>query len=281
MSDWLPNVFEYTDYRSFLRDYYRAAKKNKRKFSYRYLARRAGFSSPNFLKLVIDGKRNLGHDSVERIGDALSLKAEEHQFFANLVAFNQAKTAQDKNRSFARLAANRRFRKARQLDGALFDYLSHWYYPAIRELAGRSDFVEDPEWIAARLVPSVKPFQAAAALEALFRLGLLERDEDNRITRGDPTVTTGHELQSLAVGNYHRQMLKRASESIEEIPPDRRDLSAMTVCINSERVAEAKRRLREFREELMDFCDSDPNPEIVYQINIQVFPMSTRREDEQ
>jgi hypothetical protein len=41
-----------------------ASKKAKPQYSFRYFARRAGLSSSNFLKLVMDGKRNLGPTTI-------------------------------------------------------------------------------------------------------------------------------------------------------------------------------------------------------------------------
>lgn len=64
MSDWTPDIYEYLEYRIFLADAYQAGKENVSAFSYRYLARKAGFSSPNFIKLVMDGERNLSMESV-------------------------------------------------------------------------------------------------------------------------------------------------------------------------------------------------------------------------
>jgi uncharacterized protein (TIGR02147 family) len=273
MAQWRPSIYEFVDFRAYLKAYYEAAKANLRQFSYRYFSRRAGFASPNFLKLVIDGQRNLGRDSVDQVAEALQLDADETTFFANLVAFNQADTDAERNRYFERLAASRRFRAAQHLDGDLFEYLSHWYYPAIREMAARADFRDDPAWIASQLQPPVKPSQASAALDTLLRLGLLERSE-GRIVRGEATLTSGHEVRALGVANYHRQMLERAAESIELIASEERDLSAMTVCIGAPLVPELKRRLREFRETLMDLCDREAEPDLVYQLNIQLFPLT-------
>jgi hypothetical protein len=70
----------------------------------------------------------------------LPLRPPEAEFFGDLVSLNQAETLAEKNRAFERVAANRRFRAARRLDGPLFEYLTHWYYPVVRELAGRADF---------------------------------------------------------------------------------------------------------------------------------------------
>jgi uncharacterized protein (TIGR02147 family) len=144
-------------------------------------------------------------------------------------------------------------------------------------MVARSDFREDPVWIASELVPSIKPAEASTALGVLIELGLVERDSAGRLSRGEQTITSGHEVRALGVTNYHRQMLERAADSIEAIPSEDRDLSAMTVCVAQRTVPELKRRLQDFREQFMAFCDNDPDPEVVYQINIQLFPMSKYR----
>ncbi len=273
-TDWKPDIFGYLDYREFLADYYEAAKANNRAFSYRYFSRRAGYSSPNFLKLVIMGERSLGAESVERFARALKLDGDETRFFRDLVAFNQAKTSEDKSAAFERVGASQRFRSARRLDSAYFTYLSRWYYPAIREMAARKDFRADPEWIAAQLLPPIRPSEAREALDVLFELGLLVRAPDGSLRRGEASLTTGHEVRSLAIGNYHRQMLTRAGESIELVAREQRDLSALTVCIAADTAAELKDRIHEFRERLLDRCDRDLEPNVVYQLNIQLFPLT-------
>lgn len=268
------SVFEYTDYRKYLADFYVAEKARRPSFSYRSFARRAGFSSPNFLKLVIDGRRNLGTQSVPAFAKALGLAPEESAFFSDLVEFAQAKTVEDKNRCFERIAASRRFRSARRIDGALFEYLSSWWMPAIREMAGRSDFTDDAAWIASELRPRIRPAEAKRALRTLETLGLLVRDPSGRLVRGEPTITTGHEVHSVAVVNYHRQMLERAAEAIETQPASRREFAAVTVCIRSETVADLKARVQRFCEEVLERCDRDQEPDMVYQVNVQLFALA-------
>jgi uncharacterized protein (TIGR02147 family) len=274
MASWIPDIFEYLDYRKFLTDYYEAAKENIPGFSYRWFAKRAGYTSPNFLKLVMDGQRNLGAESVDRFADVLKFTQAQRTFFTDLVAFDQADTPEDKNAAFERLAASRRFRNARRIESAYFEYLSRWYYPAIREMVARTDFQEDAEWIARELLPPIPVAQVREALERLLELGLVCREEGGRLTRGDPSITTGHEVRSLAVGNYHRQMLQRAAESIELVPREQRDISALTVCVRAELVPDLKARIHAFREVLLEVCDRDTQPEVVYQINLQLFPLT-------
>ncbi len=271
------NPFEFLDYRAYLRAHYHAEKERRPAFSHRFFSRQAGLKSPNFLKLVMDGERNLGPETVPKFIKALGLVGEAAAFFADLVAFNQADTVAEKNRAFERISASRRFRMAKRIDGDLFRYLSYWYYPAIRELAARSDFQESPKWIASQLRPKVTPAEAGAALNLLLSLGLLVRDGGTgRIVRGEPTLTTDHQVRSLGARNFHRQMLERASDSIETVKAVHRDLAALTVCVSTETAAVVKDRIHKFREELTQICDADAGSSgaVVYQLNIQWFPLS-------
>ena len=275
------NIYDFLDYRAYLRAYYDAAKRVRPSFSFRLFSKLAGLRSPNFLKLVIDGERNLGPDSVERFAQALGLESAEAEFFADLVAFGQAPTLAAKNRAFERIAGSRRFRQARRIDGELFAYLSHWYNPAIRELAARDDFQEEPRWIAAQLLPRITPTEAAEAMKLLLSLGLLVRDDESgRVVRGDPTLTTEHEVRSLGAAAFHRQMLERAAQSMETVPRELRDLAALTVCVSPETVALVKQKIHQFRETLTELCDSDQRGSVVYQLNLQWFPLSRSSEDD-
>jgi uncharacterized protein (TIGR02147 family) len=269
------SVYDFLDHRAYLAAYYAAAKRTRPSFSFRLFSKLAGLRSPNFLKLVIDGERNLGADSVGRFAEALGLEGADAEFFSDLVAFGQAQTLADKNRAFERIAASRRFRAARRIDGELFAYLSHWYNPVIRELAARDDFQEEPRWIATQLRPRISATEAAEAMKLLLSLGLLVRDSTSgRIVRGEPTLTTEHEVRSLGAAAFHRQMLERAAQSIDTVPRELRDLAALTVCVSSETAALVKQRIHQFREALTELCDTDAQGSTVYQLNVQWFPLS-------
>jgi uncharacterized protein (TIGR02147 family) len=272
------SVFDFLDYRAYLRAYYDAAKKRAAGFSFRAFSERAGLRSPNFLKLVIDGDRNLGQESIAKFADALGLQGEERGFFADLVAFAQAEDSVEKNRVFERLAASRRFRTARRIDSMVHEYLSHWYHPVIRELVARADFRDEPRWIAEILRPTITPKQAAHSLELLLELGLVVRKQAGGYGLGEPTLTTEHVVSSLGAANFHKQMLERAASSIDTVPASLRDLAALTVCVTPTVAAEVKRRIHQFRESITELCDTQGTGEIVYQLGVQWFPLSATDE---
>jgi hypothetical protein len=82
-------VGEYTNYRKYLRDFYRRKKKENPSYSFRLFSRLAGFKASNMLKLVMDGQRNLTAASAGLFIKALGLQGHDAADFLNLVRRNQ------------------------------------------------------------------------------------------------------------------------------------------------------------------------------------------------
>jgi uncharacterized protein (TIGR02147 family) len=209
------DLYDYVDYRAYLRDYYAHAKQNRRGFSHRAFSRRVGLGSPNHLKRVMDGERNLTLEMASRFAEALGLSADGSDYFVQLVKLNQAKSSVARGRAFDELTTFKAFRKTRKLELAHAAYHSTWFIPAVRELAARRDFREDPKWIAARLLPPIKPQEARAALDTLLELGLLTRDARGKVVQAEPLISTGPEMHALHIARYHRMMMAKAAESID------------------------------------------------------------------
>lgn len=271
------DVFAYLDYRAYLRDYYNARKAAGRGFSYRSFSRRAGLKSPNYLKLVMDGERNLSADMAERFAQACGLKDDEVRYFVDLVNFGQAASLAERNQHYGRLTGFQRYRNAHKLDLAHAAYYSAWYMPAIRELVARADFRADPSWIAEQLIPPIAPTEAARALETLLELGLLVKDEGGVLRQADALLSTGPETRGLHIASYHRAMMQRAMESIDLVPAHQRDISSLTLCLGEAGLRAFKERVQRFRKELLELSALEPKPEQVVQINFQLFPLSRGR----
>ncbi len=269
-----PNIYTYLDYRTYLRDLYEARKQTKRGFSYRSFARTAGLSSENHLWQVINGRRKLSGATIIKFAKGFGLKKHETAYFEHLVHFNQAKTTEEKNHHYRKLASSKRYIEVRHLERDQFEYLSKWYYAVIRELVLLPDFCEEPAWIAARLAPVISEREAAEALELLFRLGLLGRDADGRVVQTERHVTSGEEVASLAATNFHKQMIDRAAAAVEGTRPEHRELSALTVAIPKAKIAQVKERIRQVRRELHEMMATDDGADVVYQLNLQFFNVS-------
>jgi uncharacterized protein (TIGR02147 family) len=222
----------------------------------------------------MDGARNLTAEMAARFAQACGLTAEETTYFVDLVSFNQAKSASERNQAYQRLTGFRRYRSHHKLELAHAAYHATWYLPAVRELAARHDFRDDPAWIAERMLPTITRAEAAQALATLLELGLLVRDAKGKVRQNEPLVSTGPETKGLHIHNYHRMMMQRGAEAMELVPAPERDISALTLCLGEGGLARLKQRLQSFRRELLELSALEEDPQQVVQLNFQLFPLS-------
>ena len=268
------SVFDYLDYRAFLRDYYVHTKQARPSFSFRAFSKRAKLSSPNHLKRVMEGDRNLTPSTAEGFAAACGLSGQSAEYFVRLVVFNQAKTAEEKNEAYSKLTGFREYHQAHRLDQAHAAYHSQWYVPAIRELVASPDFRNDPQWIAQQLLPPITVDEVSAALKTLLELGLLENDGRGGLRQADSVVATEPETRSVHIGNYHRMMMRQAAQSIDLVPAENRDISAVTLLLDEEGLKRIKQRIQRFRRELIELNLVEGLGRQVVQVNFQLFPLS-------
>lgn len=271
------NVFDYLDYRAYLSDLYQYRKSTEYGFSHRSFSRRAGLRSSNYLKLVMTGERNLTAEMAHQFAHACGLGEPEADYFCELVAYNQARSAAERGRCQERLARFRQYRKIHKLEAAQAAYHATWYLPAIRELAARRDFRADPKWIAHTLLPKITAEQAKKALATLVDLGLLEPDGNGGLRQCDALVTTGPGPLGHHIVDYHRAMLGCAAEALDTVPRDEREISSVTLCVSQATMLDIKQRIRELRRQILQLAELEGEPERVVQVNFQLFPLSERR----
>lgn len=271
----MPKIFDYLDYREFLKDYYAEKKAAMPSFSYQIFASRAGFGSKSFLPHVIDGKRDLSRDSIFKIGTALKLDAKSFSYFEDLVGFNQAKSPKQKSHFFARMAAHKQAIKARFIQQNQYEYIATWYHTTIRELVTFADFQGDFAKLAGMVYPPISARQARDSVNLLLNLGLI-RKEGEVYLQTNRALTTGDEVASMIVHRFHMENLKLASHALENVPGTERDITCMIVGLSREGFEAMKTRIQAFRKELAELVDKDRKAERVYNVNFQVFP-TTRR----
>jgi len=267
------NIFNYTDYRKFLKDFYEDEKKRSDKFSYRFFSKQCGYSSPNFLKLVIDGKRNLSIESIHKFSQFFKFNKDEKEYFLNLIHFNQASNTSDKETWAKNILQQSLFKRSHPLSREKFEYYAHWYYVAIRELYGISNIRLTPEIIATKLTPKVDISEVKKAIKVLIDLKLIKKI-NNYYKQTNEIITTGNEVSSVAVALHHKQMMELAFQSIETCDRSRRDISGVTVSIGEDRIKDLKILIQNFRKSILELSESDQKKEHVYQVSIQMFPLT-------
>ena len=68
--------------------------------------------------------------------------------------------------------------------------------------------------------------------------------------------------------------MKKAAESIDSVPRDRRDISAVSLSFSKENIQAIKQMIAEFRNQIVQLALQESNRDALYQLNIQFFPIS-------
>ncbi|EKD41463.1 MAG: hypothetical protein ACD_73C00714G0003 [uncultured bacterium] len=271
------SVFDYIQYRRFLKDWFDHAKAF-RGFSLRKFSEKAGFTSPNFLKMVMDGDRNLTEASLKKFVQALELNQQEQFFFINLVFFNQAKTHQKKDFFYKKLFQSPKFSQIKPIQKNQYEYYSAWYHPVVRELLISAARDVPLEQLARRLNPPITSKQIIKSVELLQKMGFIKKNQNGQWEQSTACVTTGDEPSEVTMINYHRNVLDIAKELISTTAQEKRDISALTLGISIKKFPEIKRKIQEFRKEILKMVSEDTEPDQVVLLTLQLLPVTQDHE---
>ena len=274
-----PNLFDYFDYREYLQDYYLFHKRRNSAYSYRLFARKAKLGSPNYLKLVVDGKRRITDRTLFQFARGLGLGRDEEKYFRELVMYQEVSDPDSKELHLRSLMKyQEKQRTAIPLKAERIKFLLEWHHAVIRELVVTKDFKEDAAWISKRLGGKITEAQAKESLELLMKLQFIYRNEGGRLEQREPLLTSSDEVPSHVLRSLHRTYLRRAITSIFAVPMEKRELSGLLISIPNHRVKELKEEIKEFRKKLNRKYGLDKNGDEVCFVGLYMYPVSQKGE---
>ncbi len=270
------NIYDYTDYRKFLYDYYLQQKAEHRHFTLRYIAKEVGFRSASFFSQLINGKSNISLKMARRFSTFMKLNPTQEEYFQTLICYNQAKTHDEKKIFFEKLTGFRNSR-IKCIDSKYFEFYDKWYYTAIRELLYIHPFDGNYKKLGRLLIPSIGLSEAQKAIRRLEKWGLIKRGENGLFYRSDnQNITTGSDAQSFYINNYQQAILKLAGDALDNIPRDQRQFSTLTMSLSPKGYEKFKDELQLFRRRLLEIAQEDSSEDRVYQLNFQLFPLTKK-----
>lgn len=274
-------VFDYTNYREYLSAWFESRQKKNPAFSASAFVMRAGLgkNSRGYLKLIIEGKRNLSQHTIRAFSDAMNLKAKEAIYFENLVCFNQAKSAKDRDHYFLRLqdAAAGHESHTFELMKSQYQFCSQWYHIVIWELVTIKDFCEDPAWICANLKNKVTRREVEESIKLLLDLEMLKRDENGQLVQTHSFINLTGGFFNSVVQNFHAQMLNRGRDALLEDEYGTWHAEALTVACDESNYKAMIKEMVQFCEHLnTKYNVPKDKAEAVVQINFQAFIQSNK-----
>jgi uncharacterized protein (TIGR02147 family) len=269
------NVFEYQNYREYLRAYYNDQKATKKSFSYRSFSKKANINTSSFLFHVIQGKKNCTKNSIVKISNAIGHNKEESEYFENLVFFNQAESITEKTYYYSRLIEVRRPLAIENVERDRYEYYSKWYHSVIREVVTFFDFHGDFLLLGRFLIPSITEREARDSIQLLERLGFIERDKEGLYHQTSNLIAAKPGIpDSFIIQKFQLEMLSVAMKAYDEIPLQGRISTSTTFSVSEKTFELLKLRTREFQREVMEIAKIDNEQNRAYQISVNLFPVS-------
>jgi uncharacterized protein (TIGR02147 family) len=104
----------------------------------------------------------------------------------------------------------------------------------------------------------------------------VKRDETGRLVQADDIVVTDSEVAKTAVYSFHQQMLSLAKEVLAASTINNHEISGTTLAVSEKQFKELKRMIQEFHQSVQIYMAKNPDvPKTVYQLNVQMFPLTS------
>lgn len=268
----MKSIFEYLDYRCFLKDFYGEKKSRQSFFSYRLFGAKVGVDASYLVKVLIKA-RHISDSSIARFADFCGLGDREAEYFEALVHFAKAKSHKESKLYFEKLLSVKSV-DANTLLNHQYEYYRKWYHSAVRSVLEYCEFRGDYKALAEKLSPAVTAKEAKESIVLLEKLCLIKKDAGGVFRMTDTAITTGDQWQSLAIQAFQEETIRLSLESLARHSKKHRDISTVTMNINGQDFEEVRERIKEFRGNVIKFVNEAVSPDRTYQLNIQLFPLT-------
>lgn len=257
---------QYTDYRFWLQNELTERCRRNPKYSLRSFSKFLGLNSST-LSQLISGKRRASVKLLSKLCDKLEISPLQKKKMAQFLEKQKKKNSIDSSiKKYPETAFQ-------EVTPDIYAVMSEWYHYAILELTFTKKFQSNPSWIARSL--GISSVQANIAIERLMRLGFLKKERGRFIKTSPPLTNFSKEITLPALRRLQEDILKLGLESLHNISITERDMSSMTMAIDTKKMPEAKKIITEFRRKLCKFLEDGKQTQ-VYHLGIQLYPVSKK-----
>jgi uncharacterized protein (TIGR02147 family) len=281
----LPDVFNYdhTNFRKYLKQYYREKKTKTSSFSYGVLSLQTKLNRGYIHKIFNEESCNISTLQCFRLSLALMHTKEEAEYFENIVTAAMAEN--DVERAFYIEKAKRVKTKTEtvspgqlkkdqyQLKKDQCEYLSKWYHPAIYSLISIQPFIDEFSQLSQKLNPSITEIEVKNSIQLLIRLGLITKRVDGAYHVTEKKIEAGDGIPQEKRNSYFLEFSELAKNSITQCPQKLRNIQSVTLGISEGTYEIISREIDQFNNKILDLAYEDKNADRIYQFNSAFFPL--------
>jgi uncharacterized protein (TIGR02147 family) len=281
-----PEVSNYMDFRLLLSDYYRyrreLSKNDIRPYNYSVFSAAANIKSPNYLKMIIEGKRNLSADMIAKFAKAMSFNKDQSEEFRMLVMLGQASDPGERNlylKELSEFRVNNQI-KSGEIDRKQFEKVPSWIAWILFAMMDQQNVDFRPESLRELLRGKASTDEIESALQTLIRNGDVALDAETGTYKKARNLTSApEEIPVALVRKLQSQLMYLGMESLYQDSAIEREFGTATLTLTQKEFEEIKFKLRQIRKEINKdnaVAREQSKGERVYQLNIQLFPVSNK-----
>ncbi len=271
----MADIFDYEDYRDMIKDYYLEHKKHNSLYSFSTLGKMLGLDASHAY-YIVQKKRNLPVHAVPAAKKMLGLDGRGAAYFDLLIVASRTKSEKTKAEVMQKAVLLRDV-KRHLLQQDEIKYLSEWWTIVVRALIEVKRGNVDVAEIASSIIPPITEEQAQESIDLLKTLGFIQPYSDNRVKLSDPHITIQGAEKAQAIRNFQSKVMQFGIRSLSETPPEERDISTITMAVDSKGFADIRNMISEFRKELQIRVDKCIAPDRVMQLNLALFPVAQNK----
>lgn len=232
MKTQAPKIFQATDILSFLNSWANFKKETDKKFSLRKLATQADIS-PALLVMILKAERHLNEKTFLRLLAVIDLKKQEKEALRLLFIIGDTEDPDTRLQAYRDLQRLPGYKEENKDTTLTFNYLTNWLNVAIREMASLPDFEAKPNWIKSRLHNSPSLYEIQKSLDFLTENKYLTPNENGKLSSSQKNLVCSEGVFKISLGDFHRQMLTKAGQAIDDIPRNQRLLLGHTLALST------------------------------------------------
>lgn len=279
-----PLVGNYLDFRKFLADYYQyrreLSKNDLRPYNYGVFSAAANIKSPNYLKLIIEGRRNLSEEMIAKFAKAMGLAKEAGEEFRLLVLYGQASDPAERNMHLKALNEKRVDSKLKsgEIDQKTWEKIPGWIAWILYSMVDQKDVSFEPEKLREILRNKASADEIETALNSLINTGELVRDpETGEMKKARSLMESAEDVPVALVRKLQAELMYLGLESLFQDAPTEREFGSATLALTKQEFEELRFTLRKIRKEAQKNIGVKrltSKGERIYQLNLQLFPIT-------
>lgn len=266
------SIYSYTDYRAYLKAFYKFFKEDNYFFSYRYMADRIGIDHSCLVK-VFNSARHLPDHSIDKVALFCKLDSREQDYFNAMVQFAKSTSDSDIKLWYERMLTLKTV-TYQNIEDRQYRYFQSWIHAAVRSALDLRSYSEEYDQLAKSIRPPISLSQAKESVELLLELGMIERNDDGVLQNAKRHLSTPASWSSVAIRHYQKECIQLSLDAIQRFTQEKRDISTITMSIPKSKLDEIKALSEEFRQAVVARVNDMEQPDSVYQLNIQFFPLA-------